>query len=111
MYCHQCGTELPEGATRCPSCGWRPPAQPKPSFTSFLVPAILATLFCCAPFGVAAVVYAARVDPLLAGGDPATAEESARKARLWTWIAFGVGLLPWLVYGLVMVIALVEELG
>lgn len=111
MYCHQCGTELPEGATRCPSCGWRPPAPRKPSLPSFLVPAVLATLFCCAPFGVAAVVYAARVDPLLAGGDPAGAEEAARKARLWTWVAFGAGLLPWLVYGLVAVIALLEEAG
>lgn len=110
MYCHQCGATLPEAASRCPSCGWRLPALRRPSFTSFLVPAILATLFCCAPFGVAAVVYAARVDPLLAGGDPATAEESARKARLWTWVAFGVGLLPWLLYGLVAVIALLEEL-
>jgi hypothetical protein len=74
------------------------------------VPAVLATLFCCAPFGVAAVVYAARVDPLLAGGDPATAEESAKKARLWTWIAFGVGLLPWLFYGLVMALGLAGQL-
>lgn len=110
MYCHQCGTTLPEGASRCPSCGWRLPAPRPPSFTSFLVPAVLATLFCCAPFGVAAVVYAARVDPLLAGGDPTAAEESARKARLWTWVAFGVGLLPWLFYGLVMAFGLAGQL-
>lgn len=111
MYCHQCGTILPEGASRCPACAWRPPAAPGSSLSSFLVPAILATLFCCAPFGVAAVVYAARVDPLLEGGDPAAAEESARKARLWTWTAFGVGLLPWLFYGAAMVVALVGERG
>lgn len=111
MYCHRCGTILPEGADRCPTCGWQLPASRKPSFTSFLAPAILVTLFCCAPFGVAAVVYAARVDPLLSGGDPSGAEESARKARLWTWVAFGLGLLPWLFYGVVMVIAVMEETG
>lgn len=111
MYCHQCGTAIPEGAGRCPSCGWRVPAPRRLLVPSFLVPAILATLFCCAPFGVAAVVYAARVDPLFVGGDPAAAEESARKARFWTWTAFGVGLLPWLFYGVVMAVALVDEMG
>lgn len=111
MYCHQCGTRLPEGAQGCRSCGWELPARSSTSTRSFLVPAILVTLFCCAPFGVAAVVYGARVDPLLAGHDPVAAAESARKARLWTWVAFGLGLLPWLVYGVVMVIAVMEETG
>lgn len=111
MYCHQCGTFLPEGAQGCRSCGWELPARSSISIRSFLVPAILATIFCCAPFGVAAVVYAARVDPLFAGGDAAGAEESARKARFWTWVAFGLGLLPWLFYGVVMVIAVMEETG
>lgn len=65
-------------------------APPKPS--NYLVPAILVTLFCCLPFGIAAIIFAAQVDGKHAAGDFAGAQKSSDNAKMWTWIAFGVGL-------------------
>ena len=60
---------------------------------SYLVQAILATLFCCQPFGIVAIVYAAQVSNKLAAGDYHGAGDSSQKAKMWCWIAFGSGLL------------------
>jgi hypothetical protein len=57
-----------------------------------LVQAILVTLCCCLPFGIASIVFASQVNSKYAAGDVAGAHESARKARLWFWWALGVGL-------------------
>jgi hypothetical protein len=65
------------------------PPPPKPD--NRLVWAILATLFCCMPFGIAAIVFAAQVDSKYAGGDYAGAQKSADNAKLWLWISFGIG--------------------
>ena len=50
---------------------------------SYLAWSILATLFCCLPFGIAAIVQSARVDGLWMSGDVAGAHESSRKALRW----------------------------
>lgn len=51
----------------------------KPS--SNMVWAILCTLFCCIPFGIAAIINAAKVDGLYHDGDYAGALEAANKAK------------------------------
>jgi hypothetical protein len=48
-----------------------------------LVWAILVTLFCCLPFGIVSIVYAAQVNGKWQAGDAAGAQESSRKARQW----------------------------
>ncbi|MEZ5465933.1 MAG: CD225/dispanin family protein [Lysobacteraceae bacterium] len=58
-----------------------------------LVWAILATLFCCLPTGIVAIVYAAQVNTKLSHGDISGAQESARNAATWNWVSFGLGLL------------------
>lgn len=59
---------------------------------TYLVPAVLATLFCCLPFGIASIVYAARARGQLAAGDRAGAAASAAKARTWFWVSAVAGL-------------------
>ncbi len=59
---------------------------------NYLIPAILTTLFCCLPFGVVSIVYAAQVNGKVEAGDRSDAVESSRKARMWAWISFGAGL-------------------
>ncbi|MGH8109014.1 MAG: CD225/dispanin family protein [Arenimonas sp.] len=54
-----------------------------------MVWAILATLLCCIPGGIVAIVYAAQVDGKLAAGDYQGALESSNNAKLWSWISFG----------------------
>jgi t-SNARE complex subunit (syntaxin) len=60
--------------------------------------AILATIFCCVPFGIVAIVYAAQVDGKVAVGDYAGAVATSHKARNWCWISFAVGIVVWVVY-------------
>lgn len=66
------------------------PDSQKPS--SFLAWAILATIFCCMPFGIVSIVYASKVDGLWSSHDYEGAKAAAQKARTWFWWAFGIGL-------------------
>ncbi|HVS30162.1 MAG TPA: CD225/dispanin family protein [Thermoanaerobaculia bacterium] len=59
---------------------------------NYLVPAILVTFCCCMPAGIVGIVYAAQVNGKLAAGDMAGALDYARKAKMWSWIGAGVGL-------------------
>jgi t-SNARE complex subunit (syntaxin) len=47
-----------------------------------------------------AIVFAAQVNTKLAAGDIAGAQESARNARMWTWIAFGCGIVLCIIYAI-----------
>jgi len=86
----------------CPNCGTAAPAfAAPPAIQNYLVPAILITLCCCVPAGIVAIIYAAQVNSKLAAGDVAGAQESARLARMWSWIGFGAGILLGIVYALV----------
>jgi hypothetical protein len=59
---------------------------------NYLVQSILATIFCCPPFGIVAIIFAAQVNGKLATGDLAGATQSSKQAKMWCWISFGVGL-------------------
>ena len=68
------------------------PAGTAGNVPNYLVQAILCTLCCCLPFGIVAIVYAAQVNGKLQSGDFQGATEASRKAKMWCWIAFGVGI-------------------
>ncbi|GCD39970.1 hypothetical protein OEIGOIKO_07827 [Streptomyces chrestomyceticus JCM 4735] len=79
-----------------------PPQQPQygPGYQqyarppqTYLIPAILVTLFCFLPTGVAAIVFATQVNAKAGAGDWAGAEAASGKAKLWTFISLGIGLL------------------
>ena len=91
MFCKQCGKEISDGAESCIFCGQvqAPPVK----IQSYLPTAIVTTICCCLPFGIVAIVYAARVSSLLRTGDIVGAQEAASKAKMWSWIAFGVGII------------------
>ena len=93
MYCTNCGHELPPGAIACTSCGQSiPHFPPTPNVPNYLIHSILATLCCCLPFGVVALVYASQVNTKLAAGDVAGAEASSRSARTWVIVAVIAGI-------------------
>ena len=73
-----------------------PPGQPgAPPPPNYLVFAILTTLFCCLPLGVASIVFAAQVNSKYAMGDYAGALASSAKARqfaIYSAIATGVAV-------------------
>ena len=61
-------------------------AAPGPKPDNYLVWAILSTLFCCLPLGIASIVFAAQVDGKYNSGDYAGARESWEKAKKFaTW--------------------------
>ena len=90
-YFNGYGTEIGSGRT----LPYTPPVSPTPPATkpsNWLAPAILSTIFCSLLFGIISIVHASRVDNRWALGDYDGAIESARKAKMWFWIAFGIGL-------------------
>jgi hypothetical protein len=52
------------------------------------------TLFCCLPFGIVSIVFAAQVNAKAAAGDVQGVLEALRKARVWTQVSFLCGLIP-----------------
>ena len=63
-----------------------------------LVWAILVTLFCCLPFGIVSIVYAAQVNGKWQAGDAAGAQESSRKARQWAMYGAIAGVVIAVIY-------------
>lgn len=58
---------------------------------SLLVPAILATVFCCPLTGIAAIFFAMQTTRRWAEGNREEAYECQRKARMWLGITFFLG--------------------
>ena len=87
-----------------------PPSSGAPaSVPNYLIPAII-SLFCCLPLGVVGVIFAAQVNGKVAAGDTAGALDASKKAKLFSFIAIGVGLaaiacyiLIWVIMGIGMV--------
>ena len=76
---------------------------------NYLWQSIVVTILCCWPLGIPAIVYAAKVDGLKARGDIAGAMEASKNAKMWTWIAFGLGLSVILIY--LVIVAVVGVSG
>jgi len=63
--------------------------------SNYLIPAILSTIFCCLPLGVVSIIFATQVNSKLETGDIAGAQEASRKAKMFMFIAVGLGVLTW----------------
>ena len=127
MFCPFCGTENPDSARFCSNCGQAAQGQQPPPFEGAgqqgpssppgssspappylaapthidnnLVWAILATICCCMPTGIVAIVYAAQVNGKLRVGDYQGARRYADNAKNWaivsavvTAIVYAIGL-------------------
>jgi predicted secreted protein len=71
-----------------------------------LIPAIL-SLFCCWPLAIAAIIFAAQVNGKVAAGDIAGAVDASKKAKLFSFISIGIGL----VFGLIYLVLTVLGVG
>jgi hypothetical protein len=79
---------------------WMPPPPPidaPANIPNYLVPAILATLFCCLPVGVVSIVFATQVNNKVAAGDIQGAVAASKSAKLWLIVSVSLGLLLWVV--------------
>lgn len=80
-----------------------PPAGGAPgSVPNYLVVAIL-SVFCCTPLGIAAIIFATQVNSKVAAGDMAGALDASKKAKMFSFIAIGLGLAFILIYVIFLV--------
>ena len=111
MFCRHCGQENRENSWKCIQCGMTLeqglPRVPTYLIPNYLVPAILATLFCCMPLGVVAIVFDAQVNGFAASGNIAAAQDASAKALKWCWLSFWLGLVPVVIWLFVVLIAAV----
>lgn len=117
VFCTTCGAQNEGTATHCARCG-NVLLHPQPNgrgislgmaVPNYLAQAILVTVFCCVPLGIPAIVFAAQVNGKLSAGDYNGAVKTSRKARMWCWISFGVGLGIVIIYSSLMIIAAIFE--
>jgi hypothetical protein len=80
-----------------------PPAGGTATVPNYLVPAII-SIFCCWPLAIPAIIFATQVNSKLAAGDTAGAEDSSKKAKMFSFIAIGLGLLGILIYVIMLVL-------
>ncbi len=65
---------------------------------NFMVWAILCTIFCCLPFGIASIINANKVDSLWAMGDYQGAQTAAQNARKWFKWGIICGIIAYIFY-------------
>jgi delta 1-pyrroline-5-carboxylate dehydrogenase len=82
-----------------------PPASGGGSATvpNYMVPAII-SIFCCWPLAIPAIIFASQVNSKLAAGDTAGAEDASKKAKMFAFIAIGLGVLCILIYVIMLVL-------
>ncbi len=113
MFCTKCGTKNDDNAFKCVQCGNVLQALQQVGtgapegieISNYLAQAILVTIFCCLPFGIPAIIFAAQVNGKLEAGDYAGAIETAKKAKTWCWVSFWVGLGIIIIYFLIVIIS------
>lgn len=130
MYCRKCGCRNDDNNYKCVRCDeiLQQEGTPTPPITvpdnliqsipakgqarygcpstvpNYLVQSILVTVCCCLPFGIPAIIYAAQVNGKLQAGDVNGAIDSSKKALMWIWISFGLGIVGSVIYGILMAI-------
>lgn len=73
---------------------------------NYLWQSIVVTVFCCLPFGIVAIVYAAKVDSLTAAGDFNGASAASATAKMWCWVSLASAVIPFLIWLLFVVFGL-----
>ncbi|MBR1920986.1 MAG: CD225/dispanin family protein [Kiritimatiellae bacterium] len=109
MFCRNCGAQIVDQAVMCPKCGTPVAGKSNHVAGATLIPnhlvgSILATIFCCLPFGIPAIVYAAQANTLVAAGDIDGALKASKNASTWIAVSVGIGVVVALVYVIVGVI-------
>jgi hypothetical protein len=92
------------GAGGAATPSWSTTGTPAPPVDTWLWQSIVATIFCCQPFGIVAIVYSAMAGSARDTGNIALARQRAGQARTWTLVSVGTVLV--LVLGFLLVAGL-----
>ncbi|QUR66160.1 CD225/dispanin family protein [Mycobacterium spongiae] len=94
--------------TQPPPPGY-PPQQPAGQAPdNYLVWSILATLFCCLPLGIVAIVKSSQVNGLWAQGRYADAQATAESAKRMVMLSAVIGVVVFVIYGIMMALGAVN---
>ena len=132
VNCPECDTTISSKAISCPHCGapiaqeqaqepTQQPVQQAPTANkpnpvtdlppkTWLVESILATLLCCLPFGIVAIIYATKVESNWYASNKELALSSAKSAKSWTLVSVFSGLGVALLYIILMSLGIVAGL-
>ncbi|WP_416442772.1 CD225/dispanin family protein [Leeuwenhoekiella sp. A16] len=72
---------------------------------NYLIEAILVTIFCCLPPGIAAIIYAAKVNSAYENGNIEEAREASQNAAKWVKYSLIAGIIFIILYFMIFVIA------
>jgi hypothetical protein len=121
VQCSDCGQQVSDRAGNCPKCGapigyaaqqggvtppaLSPYADDPQRPNNLLVWSILATVLCCPPTGIPAIVNSARVNNLWDTGDHEGAYRAIGKARGWCIATLILGIVFYLTYIIIVAVA------
>ena len=80
---------------------------PPPMPDNYLALAIISTIFCCLPFGVVSIVYAAQVESLYLQGRYEEAVDKSNKAFKWAIAAAATVAAIVMLYFLILLIIMI----
>ncbi len=97
------GGSPPGGASGGPPAGTGAPTfaaagggAVAPKVDTWLWQSIVATVLCCLPLGIPAIIFASQANTEVSNGNYALAQDKAKQAKTFTLIAVGLGLLLWI---------------
>jgi hypothetical protein len=78
---------------------WTPPplSDTPDKVPNYLIPAIISAL-CCFPLGIISIIFAAQVNSKVTAGDTAGALDASKKAKMFSYIFIGLGIVVWACY-------------
>lgn len=85
------------------------PQQPGEKIPTYLWQSIVCLVLCCLPAAVVALIFAVKVEPAVQRGDLEAAKEASSKAKMWCWIAFGVGLVANIIFFMLGIVGAIAE--
>lgn len=71
---------------------------------SYLILAVLSTVFCCLPLGIVAIIYSSKVNGLYYSGDIEGSRRASRRAQIWIIAAFSVGITLGIIFNILQFI-------
>ena len=75
-----------------------------------LTKAIIVTVFCCLPFGIASIMFASKVASCFAIGNYQEAMEKSKEANKWANIGIIAGLIYYIIYIVIILVCVINEL-
>ena len=75
---------------------WTPPpvSGTPDKVPNYLIPAIISAI-CCFPLGIISIIFAAQVNSKVTAGDVAGALNASKKAKMFSYIFIGLGIVVW----------------